>query len=84
MEIKTRFNIGDKIFILNYANEIEEHPIDYIKVFSDGVYYKCGYGYTNSYNDNSEDIFRTKEEAVKESVKRHIEKLEQIKNEDEI
>lgn len=72
MKIETKMNIGDTAYVVNYQNKVEEHPIDHIIVFSDGIVYKCGYGYRNTYYENCGDIFTTRKKADDEAVKRAV------------
>ena len=77
MKIESKFNIGDFIFVVTYDNRIKKEKVAHLIIYSDGLVYKCGSGYSNTYYENSGDVFGTESEAKAEAIKRFAEELEQ-------
>lgn len=68
MEIKTKYNIGDKVFLL-IRNKVERYPIVDIRIEVSGMRKNTSYrlqtkaGHTEYYSED--EVFPTKEELLK-------------------
>jgi len=77
MKIETELNIGDVVFVVSNDNKVEQHVVDYIKVYSNSIVYKCGRNYTNMYSEDSGDLFVLRKDAENEAIKRHAEAIKE-------
>ena len=68
MTIETKYNIGDKVFLL-IRNKVESYPIGDIRIDVSGMRTNTSYrlrtqaGHTEYYSEN--ELFPTKEELLK-------------------
>lgn len=65
MNIKTKFDIGNKVWFKTYMTSVTCEEINYIKIKNNN---KIMYGFKNHSERLENEVFITKEEAEKSSI----------------
>ena len=79
MEIKTKYNIGDIIYRVDWSYNIVKVEINKIIIYSDGIVY---YSSTETHTEyeHLNNLFSTRAEAEEEAIKRFTKRIKNLTN----
>lgn len=74
MEIKTKYDVGQEIYVIRYGGKVEAVTVRSITIWR-GKEISYDIGLMQSFGENSDLLYTTKEEAIQMSIKKFAESI---------